>query len=420
MAGAPGLVPGLHHRPHLVHHVLFLVDGCEVVGIQRLDPQVDLRTPGTGRFRDKSGDFPRLRVHLHHETDHNPLFFAQRRQPVEDPLPVPVPRKVVVREEIEINFRALVIFLDAPQNRLDGTAPHLTPLDMDNRTERTVEGAPAAGVHRGHEGINEPALVLQVHLGRGRMADIGRTPNLIQGQEFAPPRIVEQVAPDVLDFPLDEGDAPVQQRLTLRGHRGGESNRPADMESPHHDLESGGLEPHGQIGCARKLVRLDPGQNHQRPPVRPQVAPRQPPLVNPLNGIVQNDNTGGDAGAEATRIENLLTQRAEHGNRIAGQNPPEVPDHIPLVVVLGGADEQDGKFGGCLFVGVSRTFHGKIFFRNNIVHIRVHPKGHGHRRGKNPHAPEEFQTGKRSSCTYYRETDRQRQVFLLGISRYSQ
>ena len=85
------------------------------------------------------------RVHLDHQLEAQAVALAQRDQPVEDRLPVPVAREVVVGDEEAPHALRQV----APDDRLDVVrgAPAGDPaLHVDDGAEAALERAAAAGI----------------------------------------------------------------------------------------------------------------------------------------------------------------------------------------------------------------------------------------------------------------------------------
>ena len=89
------------------------------------------------------------RVHLDQESELQLLDLAQANDPIEDHLPILVPRKIVVGDE-EAAQSLGHVFADDLLDVIGRPAARLPSLHVDDGAERTLERATASRVEAGH------------------------------------------------------------------------------------------------------------------------------------------------------------------------------------------------------------------------------------------------------------------------------
>jgi hypothetical protein len=145
--------PGEKHLAVFVHTVLLFLRLQQIVGVDVFEPDEQALAAGARRLLDEIRDAVAERVDLNDELQFEPVALAHLDQPVEDRLPVPIAREIVVGdEEAEDTLREV-----GAHQALDivGVAPaRLAALHIDDRAKAALERAAAAGV----EGANRLAI----------------------------------------------------------------------------------------------------------------------------------------------------------------------------------------------------------------------------------------------------------------------
>ena len=123
---------------------------AEIVRVDVLQADEDARDAGALRLLDEVRDLVAERVDLDHQAERDPVLLAQLDQAVEDRLPFPVAREIVVGDEELVDALRPV----EPHQMLDvvrRAVARLAALHVDDGAERALIGAAAAGVEAGAE-----------------------------------------------------------------------------------------------------------------------------------------------------------------------------------------------------------------------------------------------------------------------------
>ena len=116
------LLPGLQHGAVVGDAVLLLLGGEQAVGVDVLQADEHARHAGAPGLLDEARDLVAQRVHLDRELDVEALAPRAADQAVEERLPVPVAREVVVGDEEAVDALRHVLADDRPPGRRrDGT-----------------------------------------------------------------------------------------------------------------------------------------------------------------------------------------------------------------------------------------------------------------------------------------------------------
>src|SRR5215831_18610551 len=159
----PLILPRQQHRAVFGDLVLPLLGGGEVVGVDVLETDEDAGHPSPLRFGDEVWDLMTQRIDLNHQTERDPLLFAQPDKAVEDRLPPAVAGEVVVGDE-ELADALRPVATDKPLDIVGAAISRLAALDVDDRAERTLIRTSAPSVETGAQ----PESPSHVSLGEQR------------------------------------------------------------------------------------------------------------------------------------------------------------------------------------------------------------------------------------------------------------
>ncbi len=194
------------------------------------------------------------RVHLQDETDLQPLA-PQLREPVEDRLPVAVAGKVVVGDEEARDAVGGILAHDL-LDVVRRAEARLASLDVDDRAERALERAAAAGVE-GRVVAGDALHDVRRQDGRHGRHHVGQVGEIIiDGLRRAGRNVGDQRRHAALAFAGKEDDAETLRLLQavrqFRQHR----QTAGHMEAAQHDRDAGGAEAPRQVERPGELVGL--------------------------------------------------------------------------------------------------------------------------------------------------------------------
>src|SRR5262249_7315230 len=138
-------LPGKQHLAIFSNLVLTLLGCGEIVGVDVFQSDEDPRDARSLGFLHKVRDLVAKRVDLDHQGERNAVEFAQLDQPVEDRLPFAVAREIVVRDEELVDALSPVEAYEL-LHVIGRTIARLAALHVDDRTERALVRAAAAGI----------------------------------------------------------------------------------------------------------------------------------------------------------------------------------------------------------------------------------------------------------------------------------
>jgi hypothetical protein len=113
------------------------------------------------------------------------------------------------------------------------------------------------------------------------------------------------------------------------------------VEAPDHYLAAGGDKTPREIGCPRKLVRLNSNEADKDAARPPTQTPRDPFGHNAIHRLVINMDADFHPASEPLARGSRLGQSVEAAERVARQDPSKMPDHVALIVVLGRSDKHN-------------------------------------------------------------------------------
>ncbi len=144
----------------------------------------------------------------------------------------------------------------------------------------------------------------------------------------------------VFDLAEHERDARVDGLLALRrdGVRGG--GRAADVKAAHHHVEAFGQKLPREVAGAHKLIGLHAGERDQHARARtPQLA-AEPTRVDAVHSFVERQDPDRQR-AERAVSHRIVRQSVEATERVARQRAAPVTDHVAVLVIAGGADQDN-------------------------------------------------------------------------------
>ena len=315
-----------------MHPVLLFLGLQQIVGVDVFEPDKDPLAAGARRLLDEVRDAVAERVDLDDELQPEPLALAHLDQTVEDRLPIPVAREIVVGDEKTEDALGEI----GAHQPLDivGVAPaRLAPLHIDDRAKAALERAAAPGV----EGADRLAVAphdVERQKRRHLLLQPGQIVHVVVDRlEPAGERIGEDLDEPPFGLAGEEADPEPAGRLEvgrqLRQHRHATRHvKPADR-----DLDAGFAKPGGQVHRARELVRL-----HADEADEPGIGALDPPDDAPHRddgvALVIGADLDRDVGAERAPLGQIRRDPVKTGERI--RRDPRFPplDHIAVVVVM--------------------------------------------------------------------------------------
>src|SRR5262249_21741249 len=165
-----GVVPLLDDALILLDFVLRLALGLQVVRVDALHPDEDLRAAGLGGERDEVLRLLR-QIDLHHERDFD-AFLAQLDNLEEGLAPELFSREIVVGEKVKSHAVLEIVGAQERGDALRATLAHLAPLHVDDRAERAGERAAARGVGGAERRLREVLHRFRAGHGKRRLADV--------------------------------------------------------------------------------------------------------------------------------------------------------------------------------------------------------------------------------------------------------
>ena len=338
IADAAHLSPREQHVAVVRDVVLLLVRAVEAVGIDVLEADEHALDPGRSGLFDEARNLVAHRVDLDHEAGVQALL-AQRDQPVEDRLPVPVAREIVVGDE-EVAHAVGVVGAHDPLDVVGGPVARLAPLDVDDRAEGAEERtAPARVEARDH--AERPADLFARQVGGCRSVEARQVvEEIVDRLQRSRGGVGEHVGEAPLRLPGEQGDSEVErlfQRIRRLGQHG-EATR--DVEAADADRNARRAQGTRDVHDARKLVRLHADETDEPPSAR-------------LGDLV-GDAVGPDAGiglvngkdldvhvGERPGFDGGVRDAVKAGERVGRQGRPEPLDDVAVVVVVRRLDQKE-------------------------------------------------------------------------------
>ncbi len=251
--------PGEEHPAVFVHPVLLLLGLQQIVGVDVFEPDKDPLAAGTRRLLDEVGNAVAEGVDLDDELQTEPFALAHLDEAVENRLPVPVAREIIVGNE-EAEHALSEVGAHQPFDIIGVAPARLATLHIDDRAKAALERAAAPGV----EGADRLAIAphdVERQKRRHLLLQPGQIVHVVvDRREPAGQRIGEDSGEPPFGFAGKQADAEpagcFEIGRQLRQHRKATRHvKPADR-----DLDAGFAEPCSQIHRARELVRLHADQ----------------------------------------------------------------------------------------------------------------------------------------------------------------
>ena len=204
------------------------------------------------------------RIDLDRETDLQPLAEPQPDHPVEQRLPMPVAREIVVGDEEPLD-PLRIILADRAFEIVGGAEPALAPLYVDDRAERALVGAAAPEIEARQRTGDPPDVARRQY--RRRLAFERRqiVHEIVERLQRAVAGVAQHlVEPTLLGLAGKERDAERLRRAHFRRHLGQHRDRARDVKAADAHRQPGGQKRPRQIDGARKLVGLHADHRDQR------------------------------------------------------------------------------------------------------------------------------------------------------------
>jgi hypothetical protein len=116
-----------------------------------------------------------------------------------------------------------------------------------------------------------------------------------------------------------------------------------DTKSPDQDLQSSSPKTPGEVCGSRKLVRLDTDKRDDCPAAGTPVGPDDFVDRHFLYRIIQYLYSYFKIVAKNLAAIQIFSETAETGERVARQDTAQMADHIALIIVFGGLNQDNGK-----------------------------------------------------------------------------
>ena len=217
----------------------------------------------------------------------------------------------------------------------------LAALHVDDRAERALVGAAAAGIEAGAEA--ERARDISLRQERHRRALHARQVlhEIVDRCELARGRVAQHHVEPALGLAGKHGDAhvpagveidraPVQHRQAAR-----------DVEAAHGDRDAGLAERPRDVEGARILVRLDADQRDKPEIAVPPKAGEQRRHVDAGVGLVDRLDVDGDVRPKDLPLGAVGRDAVDGGERIRRNHRAPPADHIAVVVVVRRLDQDE-------------------------------------------------------------------------------
>ena len=115
------------------------------------------------------------------------------------------------------------------------------------------------------------------------------------------------------------------------------------MKSPDQDLQTTSPKTPGNIGGSRKLVGLNTDKRDDCPASGALIGPDDPVDRYFLYRVVEDFDSHFKFVAKNLATIQILSETMETGKRIVRQDAAPMADYVPLVIVFGGFNQDNGK-----------------------------------------------------------------------------
>ena len=270
------------------------------------------------------------------------VLFPELDQPVEHMLPVLVAGEIVVGEE-EAADAARIVLADHLLDVVGRAPARDAALHVDDRAERALIGAAAAGIER-RIGAGDAVDHIVGEVGDRLAGKVRQILHVIvdrlrgAGPDFLEQRLVTAV----LRLAGEDRAADVDGLLDVRRDRLQHRKAAGDMEAADRDGDARRAEAPRDMHGARKLVRLDADEAKKRAVRRLHVADElvdRDEHVRLVEGLVFDL----DILAEHLAARAVAGQRVEAAERIGGDAGCPPLDDVAVGIVARRLDQRDGK-----------------------------------------------------------------------------
>src|SRR5262249_39214567 len=282
---------------------------------------------------------------LHHELQRDLVFFAEADQGVEDGFPVFIAREVVVREEVEGNAVFEVVAAYGVSDPLGRAKAHLAALHVDDGAESAFERAPAAAIQSAKIRGHKLAQIASTDGWKRFGVEIWLiVDEIVQRLEVSFDGVTQQVTPSFFDLAFDDGHAVVHELLNVLRNLREQRQIAANVKAANEDGQASAAENAGEIAGAGKLIGLHAYEADDRLGVGDGLRTADALDGNLVDSFVEQMDVHTHVFAKSLSCDDLVGERGQTRQGVAGQDATPVAHHVTIVVVLGRFDEVEMDF----------------------------------------------------------------------------
>ena len=300
------------------------------------------------------------------------MHLAQLDQAVEDLLPQPVAREIVVGDE-ELGDALRPVLAHHLLDVVGRAVTRLAALHVDDRAERALERAAAPGVEAG-VGAGGALDVFARQEGDRRAADIGKIIHVIVLRlEPAGGGVLQQQVEPPFGLAGHDRDAQIARTIKVHGLAVQHRQAAGGVEAAEHYRDARLPERPRDVERARILVGLHAHQSQHPELAAALEAPDQLRDVHAGIGLVDHLDVELDVRSEHLPLRAIDREPVDRGERIGRDQRPPPADDVAVVVVMRRLDQQQEKLA-----------HRPLVRRNHIPWAAIGSRLSWPSRGRSP------------------------------------